>query len=63
MVFKKEFFKKVYFEQNQQTTKKHAILLSNQGVLITTGIGKYTLLQDVAIFGGAINLNAERQET
>ena len=32
MVFLKDFFKKVDFEKNQQTTKKHAKLPRRQGV-------------------------------
>ena len=32
MVFLKEFFKKVDYEKNQQTTKKHVILPSRQRV-------------------------------
>ena len=34
MVFPKEFFEKVDFEKNQQTTKKHEKLSSRQRVYI-----------------------------
>ena len=34
MVFLKEFFEKVDFEKNQQTTKMHAKLLSRQRLQI-----------------------------
>ena len=32
MAFLKEFYEKVYFEKNQQTTKRHAKLPSRQSV-------------------------------
>ena len=54
MAFLKEFFKKVDFEKNQQTTKKHAKLPSRQRVNISTGSKTKTIRESPPQFENPI---------
>ena len=53
MVFLKEFFEKVDFENNPQTTKKHEKFPRGQRVLISTKVwGKQAALTYTEMFHG-----------